>query len=38
MYTTYGYVDTLMVQLSLIPFITNWAYGHDHVDENDYRM
>ncbi len=30
MYTTRGYVDNLMVQLSLVPFATNRTYGHDH--------
>ncbi len=30
MYTTMGYLDTLEVQLSLVPFATNGTYGHDH--------
>jgi hypothetical protein len=30
MYISKGYVDTLMVQLSLAPFTTNGTYGHDH--------
>jgi hypothetical protein len=29
-YTTRDYLDTLIVQLSLIPFATNGTYGHDH--------
>jgi hypothetical protein len=30
MYTTRGYVETLMVQLSLVSFATNDTYGHDY--------
>jgi hypothetical protein len=30
MYTIKGYLDTLVVQLSLVPFVTNGTYGHDH--------
>jgi hypothetical protein len=30
MYTTGGYLDTLEVQLSLVPFATNGTYGHDY--------
>jgi hypothetical protein len=30
MYTTKGYVDTLMVQLKLITFTINETYGHKH--------
>jgi hypothetical protein len=30
MYTIRGYFDTLVVQLSLVPFATNGTYGHDH--------
>ncbi len=30
MYTTRGYLDTLVVQLSLVPFATNGTFGHDH--------
>ncbi len=29
-YSTKGYLDILMVQLSLVPFATNGTYGHDH--------
>jgi hypothetical protein len=30
MYTTKDYLDTLVVQVSLVPFATNGAYGYDH--------
>jgi hypothetical protein len=30
MYTTKGYFDTLVVQLSLVPFAINGTYVHDH--------
>jgi hypothetical protein len=30
MYTTKGYLGTLMMWLSLVPFVTNGTYGHDH--------
>ncbi len=30
MYTTKGSIDTLMVQLILVPFAINGTYGHDH--------
>ncbi len=30
MYTTRGYVDTLAVQLSLVPVAINGTYRHDH--------
>jgi hypothetical protein len=29
-YTTRGHLDTLMMQLSLVPFVINGTYGHDH--------
>ncbi len=27
---TRGYLDTLVVQLNLVPFVTHGTYGHDH--------
>jgi hypothetical protein len=30
MYTTRGYLETLVAQLSLVPFAINGTYGHDH--------
>ncbi len=30
MYTIRGYLDTLVVWLSLVPFATNGTYRHDH--------
>ncbi len=30
MYTNRGYLDTLVMRLSLVPFATNGTYGHDH--------
>jgi hypothetical protein len=30
MYTIKGYLDTLVVQLSLVPFVTNGTCEHDH--------
>jgi hypothetical protein len=30
MYTNKGYMDTLVVQLHLVPFVTNGTYGHDN--------
>jgi len=30
MYTIRGYLDTLVVWLSLVPFATSGTYGHDH--------
>jgi hypothetical protein len=30
MYTIRDYLDTLVVQLSLVPFAINGTYGHDH--------
>ncbi len=30
MYIIKGYVDTLMVQLNLVPFTTNGTYRQDH--------
>jgi hypothetical protein len=30
MYTTRGYLHTLVMQLNLVPFATNGTYGHDH--------
>jgi len=29
MYTTRDYLDTLIMQLNLVPFATNGTYGHD---------
>jgi len=30
MYTIKGDLDTLVMRLSLVPFVTNGTYAHDH--------
>jgi len=38
MYITKGYVDTLMVQISVAPFANNGMYGHDRGLKKINRM
>jgi hypothetical protein len=30
MYNTRGYLDTLIMQLNIVPFTTNGTYGYDY--------
>jgi len=36
MYTTKGYVNTLVVRLKLITFAINGTYGHNHEWKQSY--
>jgi hypothetical protein len=38
MYITKGYLDTLIMWLSLVPFATNGTYGHGNMDEKNNNV